>query len=178
MSSATPRRAGAVHVALACGLSAVLLFALSHWRRPSRPTADLPVPTRRARDDYIVTLADAPIAAYDGDVAGYDATQPADGERVDVDQRGREALPRLPAQAPGQASRLGSERSREDRYEVGAQRLHRRMTGRQAATLARTDGVVSVHREHSAQSARRPQVRRLPGSVRLRRCLVPARWPR
>ena len=87
MSSATPVRCRRVR-SRSPVLSAVLTFGL----RPAglggaRPTGRiLPVPTDAAhRSDYIVTLADAPVAAYDGDVAGYDATQPVDGEDVDVD---------------------------------------------------------------------------------------------
>ena len=34
--------------------------------------------------DYIVSLATAPVAAYDGDVKGFAATRPTSGRRVDV----------------------------------------------------------------------------------------------
>ena len=36
---------------------------------------------------YIVMLKDQPLAAYDGETAGYPATQPAKGEKLDVDSK-------------------------------------------------------------------------------------------
>ena len=42
------------------------------------------------------------------------------------------------------AARIGS--APDDRYEVGVNAFTAEITGQQAATLARTDGVVSVHR--------------------------------
>ena len=145
MSSATPARCRRSAIALACFLSAVLTFGLSPVASADPPDGpDLPLPTASA-DDYIVTLADAPIAAYDGDVAGYDATQPADGEDVDVDSAdAKRYRAYLRKRQDTVAARIGS--APDDRYEVGVNAFTAEMTGQQAATLARTDGVVSVHR--------------------------------
>jgi hypothetical protein len=145
MSSATPARCRRSAIALACFLSAVLTFGLSPVASADPPDGpDLPLPTASA-DDYIVTLADAPIAAYDGDVAGYDATQPADGEDVDVDSAdAKRYRAYLRKRQDTIAARIGS--TPDDRYEVGVNAFTAEITGQQAATLARTDGVVSVHR--------------------------------
>ncbi len=75
--------------------------------------------------DYIVTLADAPIAAYEGDVAGYDATQPADGEDVDVDSAdARRYRSYLRKRQDTVAARIGSTPGRALRG--GPERVHRR----------------------------------------------------
>jgi len=107
----------------------------------------LPLPTEASTEnDYIVTLADAPIAAYDGDVAGYDATQPVDGEDVDVDSvDAKRYRSYLRKRQDTVAARIGS--TPDERYEVGLNAFTAEITGEQAATLARTDGVVSVHRD-------------------------------
>ena len=74
MSSATPIRCRRSAIALACALSAVLTFGLSPVASadpPDPPEAsvpvdgpELPLPTDASTEsDYIVTLADAPIAA-------------------------------------------------------------------------------------------------------------------
>ena len=140
---------------------------------PAGPS-ELSLPTAVSTEsDYIVTLADAPIAAYDGDVAGYDATQPAEGEDVDVDSAdAKRYRSYLRKRQDTVAARVGS--APDDRYEVGLNAFTAEITGQQAATLARTDGVLSVHRN---------TLRRLPddkksvdflGLLRARRCLVGA----
>ena len=156
MSSATPIRCRRGAIALACSLSVVLTFGLSPVASadPPDPTeasvpadgSEVSIPTDVSKQsDYIVTLADAPIAAYDGEVAGYDATQPTDGEDVDVDsadaQRYRSYLRKRQDTV---AARIGS--TPDDRYEVGVNAFTAEITGQQAATLAHTDGVVSVQR--------------------------------
>jgi subtilase family protein/fibronectin type III domain protein/PA domain-containing protein/peptidase inhibitor I9 len=164
MSSATPARCRRSAIALACALSALLTLGLSPVASadPPDPTeASVPDPTEASvpadgpevaiptgastESDYIVTLADAPIAAYDGDVAGYDATQPADGEDVDVDSAdAKRYRSYLRKRQDTVAARIGS--TPDERYEVGLNAFTAEITGEQAATLARTDGVVSVHR--------------------------------
>ena len=156
MSSATPVRCRRSAIALACALSAVLTFGLSPVASadpPDPPEAsvpvdgpELPLPTDASTEsDYIVTLADAPIAAYEGDVAGYDATQPDEGEDVDVDSAdARRYRSYLRKRQDTVAARIGS--TPDERYEVGLNAFTAEITGEQAATLAHTDGVVSVHR--------------------------------
>ncbi len=175
MSSATPTRCRRSAIALACALSALLAYGLSPVASadppdpteasvpadpteasvPADPTeasvpADGPevaIPTGASTEsDYIVTLADAPIAAYNGDVAGYDATQPAEGEDVDLDSAdAKRYRSYLRKRQDTVAARIGS--TPDERYEVGLNAFTAEITGEQAATLARTDGVVSVHRD-------------------------------
>ena len=108
---------------------------------------EVAIPTGASTEsDYIVTLADAPIAAYNGDVAGYDATQPAEGEDVDLDSAdAKRYRSYLRKRQDTVAARIGS--TPDERYEVGLNAFTAEITGEQAATLARTDGVVSVHRD-------------------------------
>ena len=145
MSSATPARCRRSAIALACFLSVVLAFGVSPVASadPSG-TPEVPVPSSASREgDYIVTLADAPIAAYDGDVTGYDATQPAAGEDVDLDSAdARRYRSYLRQRQDTVAARVGS--TPDERYEVGLAAFTAEITGQQAATLARTRGVLSV----------------------------------
>ena len=150
MSSATPVRSRRRAIALACSLSALLTLGLSPLASadPSDgPEVALPIPTDASTEnEYIVTLADAPIAAYEGDVVGYDATQPVDGEDVDVDSAdAKRYRSYLRKRQDTVAARIGS--TPDERYEVGLNAFTADITGAQAATLARTDGVVSVHRD-------------------------------
>ena len=149
MSSATPLRCRPSAIALACALSAVLTLGLSPVASadpPDGPEAVLPLPTEASTEsDYIVTLADAPIAAYDGDVDGYDATLPVDGEDVDLDSAdAKRYRSYLRKRQDTVAARVGT--TPDERYEVGLNAFTTEITGEQATTLARTDGVVSVHR--------------------------------
>lgn len=143
-SSATPFRLRPAALTVALVMSgALLLGAPTAWADPTE-VPDVPVPTEvSTADDYIVTLADAPIAAYDGDVSGYDATQPTGGDSVDTDspdaKRYRSYLHKRQDRA---AARVGSEP--DERFEVGVNAFTTSMTGRQATVLSRTAGVVSV----------------------------------
>ena len=148
MSSATPQGLRRASVALALGLSALLIVGLTPLASadPSDRSDQPELPTSTAltaEGDYIVTLADAPVAAYDGDVAGYDATQPTDGDAVDLDSSDTERYRSyLRKRQDKVAARVGGEP--EERYEIGVNAFTTTITGQQAATLARTDGVVSV----------------------------------
>ena len=147
MSSATPTRCRRSAIALACSLSVVLTFGLSPVASADPPDGpELSIPTDASTEsDYIVTLADAPIAAYDGEVSGYDATQPTDGEDVELDSAdAKRYRSYLRQRQDTVAARIGS--TPDERYEVGVNAFTTEITGQQAATLARTDGVVSVHR--------------------------------
>ncbi|HEU5483627.1 MAG TPA: S8 family serine peptidase, partial [Microlunatus sp.] len=141
-------------MAVALTLSAALIASQAPpaWADPAE-LPDLPAPTEvSTAGDYIVTLSDAPVAAYDGDVAGYDATQPEDGETVEVDSAdARRYRSYLRGRQDKTAARVGVEP--QERYEVGLNAFTSRMTGQQAAVLARSAGVVSVVRN---------KLRRLP----------------
>ena len=145
MSFATRFRTRRAGIALAVGLSAALVIGVA----PPASADPTDVPDLRkltdvsATGDYIVTLADAPVAAYDGDVKGYDATEPEDGDTVDVDSvDAKRYRAYLQDQQDEAAARVGVKPK--ERYEVGLNAFTSRMTGQQAARLARTSGVVSV----------------------------------
>lgn len=145
MSFATRFRLRRASVALAAGLTAALVLGLVP--PASADPSDVPeLPARTDAStpgDYIVTLADAPVAAYDGDVRGYDATEPADGDNVDADSAdARRYRSYLRARQDKAAARVGV--TPKERFEVGLNAFTSRMTGQQATTLARTSGVVSV----------------------------------
>ena len=145
MSSATPARCRRSAFALSCFLSAVLAVGLSPMAAADPPEApDVPVPSSASQEaDYIVTLADAPVAAYTGDVAGYDATQPEAGEDVDLESSDAKRYRSYLRQRQNTvAARVGS--TPDERYEVGLAAFTAEITGQQAATLARTRGVLSV----------------------------------
>jgi hypothetical protein len=146
--SGTPSPLRRASVALALALSTALIAGLSPLAaadpsdEPELP--DLPVPTELStQDDYIVTLSDAPVAAYDGDVAGFDATEPSDGDSVEVDSSdARRYRSYLQGRQDRVAARVGA--TPQERYAVGVSAFTSRLTGAQATNLARTDGVVSV----------------------------------
>ncbi|HEY5787093.1 MAG TPA: S8 family serine peptidase [Microlunatus sp.] len=147
MSSATPVRCRRSAMALACSLSVLLAFGLNPVASADPPEApELSIPTDVSTEsDYIVTLADAPIAAYEGDVTGYDATQPADGQDVELDSAdAKRYRSYLRKRQDTVAARIGS--TPDERFEVGLNAFTAEITGEQAATLARTDGVLSVHK--------------------------------
>lgn len=146
-SSATTfhlRRAG---LAAALSLSCVLALGLTPAFADPVDVPEASVPTEvSTADDYIVALTEAPVAAYEGDVAGYDATKPEAGESVDVDSADVERYRGyLRKRQDVVAERVGEEP--EDRFEVGLAAFTARMTGQQAARLARTGGVASVTKD-------------------------------
>ena len=112
---------------------------------PTAPSATLPGELS-SRGTYIVTLADAPIAAYDGDVPGYRATRPDKGDRVDVaSPEAKRYGSYLRKRQDVVAARVGVRP--EERHEVGLAGFTSSMTGQQAAVLAGTRGVLSVTKD-------------------------------
>jgi len=107
---------------------------------------------------YIVQLTGAPVARYEGGVAGIPATKPQSGQRLDassdrvqryssyLDQRQASVLARVPKAKP-----LYTYRSAFNGFAA-------ELTGEQAATLAKTPGVLSVTKDE----ARTPDTSRTP----------------
>lgn len=148
MVSATPARLRRGTLALALVVSAALALGLAPVASADPPDAPtVPAPSApSAAADYIVALADAPVVAYDGDVAGYRATEPSDGDSVDEDApAARRYRGYLRQRQDVVAARVGAEPR--ERYEVGVSAFTTRMTAQQAATLARTRDVVSVTKD-------------------------------
>lgn len=152
-SSATPARLRRGAIAAAFSLCCVLLSSLlllelsptASAEPPVKPSATLPGELS-TEGTYIVTLADAPIAAYGGDVPGYRATKPDEGERVDVaSSDAKRYRSYLRKRQDAVAARVGAKPRK--RHEVGLAGFTSTMTGQQAARLARTAGVLSVTKD-------------------------------
>lgn len=98
----------------------------------------LPVP-----GSYVVTLADQPIASYDGSTEGLAATRPKDGRKVRTDtdaaKKYRGFLTRLQDQIAG----LVGAKVRQ-RFSVTLNGFAAELSPQQAQRLQRTEGVVSV----------------------------------
>ncbi|ONI72534.1 hypothetical protein BWI15_18475 [Kribbella sp. ALI-6-A] len=92
---------------------------------------------------YVVTLAEKPLATYQGGVAGLKATKPAKGRKVDTGstdgQRYRNYLTGRHQQV---AAKVGAKVTRN--YSTALNAFVADLTGQQAAQLSTTAGVVSV----------------------------------
>lgn len=152
-SSATPVRVRRGTLAAAFSSSCVLLSCLlllgpsptAAAKPPAVPSVTLPGELS-AKGTYIVTLVDAPIAAYAGEVPGYRATKPDKGDRVDVaSSDAKRYRSYLRKRQDTVAARVGAKPR--ERHEVGLAGFTSTMTGQQAARLARTEGVLSVTKD-------------------------------
>jgi subtilisin family serine protease len=93
---------------------------------------------------YLVQLADAPAAGYTGGVAGYAATKPAAGRKIDADSP---AVARYRGYLKGRQDgvlRAAASAKTIGRYSVTFNGFAARMTTADAARLARTAGVKAV----------------------------------
>ena len=124
-----------VSLALTASLTATAAAA------PSIPGDSLAATTAPGR--YIVSLAKDPIATYDGDVNGLEATRPEVGRKVDVrSAAARRYQQYLTEQQDQVAARVGAEATRH--YSVSFNGFVTFLTTKQARDLQRTAGVVSV----------------------------------
>jgi hypothetical protein len=135
------RRLRLTAAATAFALTAALTFmCLSAQAAPSQPGAN---PAAAVPGRYVVTLRDAPIATYDGEVKGLRATRPADGRKVDARsgnaKRYRSYLER---QHDRTAGRVGA--TADKHYAVALNGFTANLTSAQARTLQRAPGVLSV----------------------------------
>lgn len=114
---------------------------------------------------YIVQLADDPVGAYDGGVAGLAATRPAAGDKVDLASAAagsyRSHLDDRQAQV---LARIGGARTIYD-YRSAFNGFAADLTAEQAAQLAKTAGVLAVNKDTLRQvdTARTPEFLRLTG---------------
>jgi len=113
------------------------------------PPADLPVPNPTP-GRYIVTMASQPIAAYDGSVPGYVATQPEDGERVNLRSSAAQRYRAYLNRQQNQVARRAGVRPQQ-RFAVGLSAFTATMTGPQARILQRTPGVRAVTKDTKRQ---------------------------
>ena len=144
-SSRSSRRLRRVSAGLAVLVSGALALSLTPMASAD-PTQPPPVSVpslSTTPGDYIVSLATAPVAAYDGDVKGFAATRPTDGRRVDVSStKAKRYRSYLRTQQDTVAARVGVKPK--SRFEIGLTAFTAKLTPGQAKTLAATDGVLSV----------------------------------
>ncbi|QNP73421.1 S8 family serine peptidase [Streptomyces roseirectus] len=141
------RRPATVGVSVAALLLAAAPFAApTAAADPGDDPAPAPISGR-----YLVTLADQPIATYDGGVAGIPATKPDAGEKVDVTtDEARRYRSHLVAEQNAAAKKVGAKVA--DHYAVTTNTFTAKLTPAQILKLAATKGVVSVtpERVHKA----------------------------
>jgi subtilisin family serine protease len=112
---------------------------------------------------YIVQLAGDPAASYEGDVAGFAATKPAKGAKIDADsaavQRYRD---RLVKQQKAVLASVGAKAV--DNHSLVLNGVTTRLSAQQAAKLAGAKGVVSVNRTQllKPQTEQSPQFLKMP----------------
>lgn len=139
------RRSGRGAAALV--LSALLVVSSA----PSALAAPPDDPTRSTRStavpgNYIVTLADQPIASYAGEVPGLAATRPARGRKVDVGSRAADRYrDYLTRQQTVAAASVGATPT--GRYAVALNGFTARLTPAQASRLQARPGVLSVTKD-------------------------------
>ncbi|MHC5908491.1 S8 family serine peptidase [Streptomyces sp. S6] len=121
---------------------AALILAAAPLAAPTAAadTADTPAPISGR---YLVTLADQPIATYDGGVDGIPATRPDAGEKVDVTtDDARRYRTHLVTEQNAAAKKVGAKVARH--YSVTTNTFSAKLTPPQILKLAATKGVVSV----------------------------------
>lgn len=124
----------------------VLAAAPTATASPTDPAGSPSLPAPSAPGRYVVTLADKPLASYRGGVAGFAATRPADGRRVDVSSRAatrygdylRRSQQRVAAAVGAKAERS---------YSVALNGFVATLDPAQAARLRRTPGVLGVSKD-------------------------------
>ncbi|GAA2216626.1 hypothetical protein GCM10010429_44240 [Micromonospora olivasterospora] len=111
-----------------------------------------PEPT--STDLYLVQLADAPVASYDGGVAGLAATKPARGGKVDLNSSSARAYRGHLAAKKGDVRRkggVGAAQTVRD-YDVAFNGFAADLTEAQAGKLRHTAGVLNVWKNETRQA--------------------------
>lgn len=106
---------------------------------------------------YVVTLADKPLATYQGGVAGLKATKPAKGRKVDTaspDSKRYSSF--LDGRHNQVAAKVGAKATRH--YSTAINAFAADLTGQQVSELAKTPGVVAVTPDqlHKALDDKKP----------------------
>ena len=140
-----PNRAAILAVAAAT-ITAVALAYPGAAAASTDPTAT--APEEPAGDGtYIVQLAGEPVATYQGAVAGLRATKPADGVRVDrTNPDVQKYVKHLDGKRNAVLARVKGAKKLYD-YNFTFNGFAAELTGKQAATLATTPGVLSVTKD-------------------------------
>ncbi|MCW2503785.1 MAG: protease-associated domain protein [Actinomycetia bacterium] len=140
------RRRPALLAAAAVAVTAATLASATSAFAGSDATA--PGPQAAAGDgNYLVQLADTPVAIYDGTVAGLKATKPAAGARVDRSSPDvQKYVTYLDGRRDAVLAKVKGAKKLYD-YNFTFTGFAATLTGKQAATLATTPGVLSVTKD-------------------------------
>ncbi|GAB4062392.1 hypothetical protein GCM10028777_01960 [Angustibacter speluncae] len=112
---------------------------------------------------YIVQFAGEPAASYEGDVAGFAATKPAKGTKIDADSAAVSRYrDRLVQQQQAALAKVGAKAV--DNHSLVLNGVTTRLSAQQAAKLAGVKGVVSVNKTQllKPQTDQSPQFLKMP----------------
>ncbi len=99
---------------------------------------------------YIVTFDDEPVASYEGYEPGFPATRPTPGRKIDPDSPAvRRWQQHLTAKHDRALQRVGATKIYD--YTIASNGVAAELTGRQAAALAKTAGVVALAKDRRGQ---------------------------
>ena len=98
---------------------------------------------------YIVQMADLPVVAYDGSTAGYAATKPAKGKKIDVTSAAVTRWTDNLKSKHGNALRSVGATSRLYDYAYTYNGFAARLTGAQAKAMRSTSGVLAVSKQQT-----------------------------
>src|SRR5829696_6748386 len=101
---------------------------------------------------YIVTFADEPVASYTGYKAGFAATQPRAGGKINPNSAAVQKWQKhLTAQHDAALAKVGATKIYD--YTLANNGLVAKLTAKQAAALAATPGVIALEKDRLAQPA-------------------------
>jgi subtilisin family serine protease len=136
--------------------TAALVLTMSP-QAPAQPTTPPGATPESVPGRYIVTLAQQPVATYDGNIRGLASTRPSSGRKVDVTSTAsRRYQAYLTKEQSRIAARVGAKPGR--RYSITLNGFAASLTPGQARALQRTKGVFSVAKDsfHQVTDDRKP----------------------
>ena len=136
------RKRSRVVAALASVVAMGALVATAIPPATAEPLLPAALP-QNAPGSYIVTLADRPMATYDGSIKGLSATRPKDGRKVRTDSDAAKAYRGFLGKLQDRIAGLVGAEVRQ-RYSVTLNGFSTDLTPLQAQRLQRTEGVLSV----------------------------------
>jgi subtilisin family serine protease len=122
------------------------LVAVTGSQAGSRPAASSTYTDGR----YIVTFADDAVASYDGSVAGFEATRPHPGRKLDPSSPAVQKWQQhLVAKHDAALAHVGASKIYD--YTIANNGIAADLTAAQAAALAKTQGIVALEQDELAQ---------------------------
>ena len=124
-----------------------LVFAASLTDGLSVPRAEAnQIAEQKEKAIYIVRMADDPVVAYDGGIAGLKATKPKQGKKIDPNSsRVSKYVDYLSKKHRAAIAKVGGKKVYNYYYSFNG--FAARLNGSQAARLAATPGIVSVEKD-------------------------------